>query len=253
MNYIPVFALAFTLIFSSNTYAQTKGKAKTAATTAKPEPVYNIPILKTQADSASYAFGMNMAQSMNRDLGNMNTDLIMRGMQDVFGKKTTLFTEEASYDILMRYSTKVREEKMKEDEAKTQKAIDEGTAFLQQNKTKAGVKTTASGLQYEVIKEGSGTKPTAADTVTVHYRGTLIDGSQFDASYDRNEPLTLALGSVIAGWTEGVQLMSVGSKYKLFIPYELGYGMRGVPPAIPGGSTLIFEIELLAVRPTLSK
>jgi FKBP-type peptidyl-prolyl cis-trans isomerase len=120
-------------------------------------------------------------------------------------------------------------------------------AFLAENQKRPGVKTTASGLQYEVLVQGTGTRPTPNDTITAHYRGTLIDGTEFDNSYKRGEPLTLQLGSVIAGWIEGMQLMPTGSKYKLYIPYQLGYGMN-TTGSIPGGSTLIFEVELLKVN-----
>lgn len=123
-----------------------------------------------------------------------------------------------------------------------------GQAFLAQNAQEPGVMTTASGLQYKVITEGSGARPTATDTVTVHYRGTLIDGTEFDSSYSRGEPISFPLNGVIAGWTEGLQLMTVGSKYMLYIPSELGYGAQGAGAAIPPNSTLIFEVELLAIN-----
>lgn len=200
-------------------------------------------VIKTDADSASYALGTNIAQSLNTDLGDLNTTFIAQGLEDVFNEKPPLFDEPTIFEILSSYSEKIKEQQ-------SQKLIKEGETFLQQNKTKAGVKTTASGLQYEVIKEGTGLKPTAADSVTVHYRGSLLDGTEFDASYDRGEPLTLELDGVIKGWTEGVQLMTVGSKYKFYVPYQLGYGLRGAPPTIPGGSALIFEIELLDVKKT---
>ena len=199
------------------------------------------PVLKNMADSASYALGLNIAQSLNKDLGDMKTDLILQAMKNEFAGKPALFEEETIFSILNGYSAKVREEQ-------AQKVVNEGIAFLEKNKSKAGVKTTASGLQYEVIKEGNGAKPTAQDSVTVNYIGSLIDGTEFDNSFERGEPLTLQLGGVIPGWTEGVQLMNTGSKYKFYIPYELGYGLRGAPPTIPGGSVLVFEIELLEVK-----
>lgn len=125
--------------------------------------------------------------------------------------------------------------------------IEAGQKFLAQNKTKAGVKTTASGLQYEVITEGTGPKPTATETVEVNYMGTLLDGTEFDNSYKRGQPISFPLNRVIAGWTEGLQLMPVGSKFKFYIPYNLGYGLNG-NGAIPGGSTLVFEVELLSIK-----
>lgn len=120
--------------------------------------------------------------------------------------------------------------------------------FLQENANMEGVQTTASGLQYKVITEGSGAKPTASSTVTVHYKGTLVDGTQFDSSYDRGEPTTFPLNGVIAGWTEGLQLMPVGSKYMFYIPPELGYGARGISGVIPPNAVLIFEVELLGIE-----
>jgi FKBP-type peptidyl-prolyl cis-trans isomerase FklB len=136
---------------------------------------------------------------------------------------------------------------MQIEEEKVKPTIDAGNAFLAENKKRPGVKTTASGLQYEVITEGTGIKPTAQDTFVCHYRGTLIDGTEFDASANRGQPLVLPVTSVIRGWTEGLQLMSVGSKYKFYIPYTLGYGPID-NGAIPGGSALIFEVELLDVK-----
>ena len=123
-----------------------------------------------------------------------------------------------------------------------------GDDFLASNKTKAGVKTTPSGLQYKVLSEGSGPRPMATSQVTVHYKGTLLDGKQFDSSYDRGQPATFALNQVIPGWTEGVQLMNVGSKYQFWIPGELAYGQHGSPPTIPPNSTLVFEVELLSFK-----
>ena len=131
---------------------------------------------------------------------------------------------------------------VKMQEEKIKPRIEEGRKFLAQNKLKPGVKTTASGLQYEVITEGQGIKPTAVDTFVAHYRGTLLDGTEFDASYNRGQPLQLGVSQVIRGWTEGLQLMPVGSKYKFWIPYEIAYGVMG-QGQIPGGAMLIFEVE----------
>ncbi len=237
--------ITVTLLFLTAwaSYGQTKTKPKPTTSSPKPvaAPAAQEPALKTLADSASYALGTNIAQNLKHDLGDLNTKLLIRAMEDVFNNGKPLLTEEVAYSTLSSYSEKVQKEK-------SEAVVKAGQAFLEKNKARPEVKTTASGLQYEVIKEGSGAKPTAADSVTVHYRGTLTDGTEFDASYNRNEPLTIQLGQVIRGWTEGVQLMTVGSKYKFYIPYELGYGLRGAPPTIPGGSTLIFEIELLKIK-----
>ncbi len=154
--------------------------------------------------------------------------------------KLPLMDDAAANTCMNNYMTKVQAEKSKP-------RIDSGTAFLAKNKTKPGVNTTASGLQYEVITEGTGIKPTAIDTFVCHYRGTFLDGVEFDASYNRGEPLIYPLNQVIPGWTEGLQLMSVGSKYKFYIPYNLAYGAFDYN-SIPGGSLLIFEMELLDVK-----
>lgn len=230
MKYFFLLAAACLFLFA-NVLAQSK-------TPAAPATVQKDVVLKTESDSASYALGMNIAQSLNQDLGDLNTKLVAQGLQDVFDKKPAKFDEAEIYTILSTYSQKVLQ----------QKADVQQKEFFAQNKGKAGITTTASGLQYEVLKQATGAKPTAQDSVTVHYRGMLPDGTEFDASYEREEPLTIPLGSVIPGWTEGVQLMSVGSKYKFYIPYQLGYGLRGAPPAIPGGSPLVFEIELLDIK-----
>jgi FKBP-type peptidyl-prolyl cis-trans isomerase len=166
--------------------------------------------------------------------------LVSRGINDIFGNKKALLDEAACNNVMNTYMSKMQSEKSKP-------RIDSGNNFLAKNKNKPGVKVTASGLQYEVITEGTGIKPTAADSVTCHYRGTLLSGFEFDNSYNRGEPITFALGGVIPGWTEGLQLMSVGSKYKFYIPYTLGYGAFDYGP-IPGGSMLTFEVELLDVR-----
>jgi FKBP-type peptidyl-prolyl cis-trans isomerase FkpA len=141
---------------------------------------------------------------------------------------------------------KEMEGKMAEAGTKSKKV---GEDFLAGNKSKEGVKTTPSGLQYKVLKEGKGAKPKATDVVKVHYRGTLVDGTEFDSSYKRGEPIEFPLNGVIKGWTEGVQLMTPGSKYQFFIPSELAYGEEGRPPTIPGNSALIFEVELIEVKP----
>lgn len=222
-----------------NAVAQSKTKnitkpTNTAATT-------NTPVLKTLADSASYALGYNIANSLKKDIGDLNTTILTNAIKDAFANKPSIFEEDKAYEIFTAYSQKAKE---KEAEAE----INKGKAFLEKNKLKAGVKTTASGLQYEILKEGSGEKLKVTDSAICHYAGTLIDGFEFDNSYKRGEPLTIAAGSVIKGWTEGLQLMNKGAKYKFYIPYELAYGLRGAPPTIPGGAALIFEVDLLDIK-----
>lgn len=197
--------------------------------------------LKTLNDSASYAIGLSMASFYKQQgIPNLNAALITRACNDVYGNKPTLLNEGSANEIMNRMMTKIQEDKAKP-------TIEAGKAFLAENKKRPGVKTTASGLQYEVITEGTGIKPTTMDTFVCHYRGTLINGTQFDASYDRGQPLVMPMTAVIKGWTEGLSLMPVGSKFKLYIPYTLAYGSFD-NGQIPGGSTLVFEMELLDVK-----
>lgn len=200
-----------------------------------------VTVLKTMDDSASYAAGVSVANFyMQQGIKKFNSALVTRGINDVFGKKPRLLDDQACNSVMNSYMSRMQAEKSKPN-------IETGVKFLAANKTRPGVKSTGSGLQYEVLIEGNGERPTGADSVTCHYRGTLIDGTPVDNSYDRGQPITFALTGVIPGWTEGLQLMSVGSKFKFFIPYNLAYGAFDYN-AIPGGSTLIFEVELLAVK-----
>jgi len=199
------------------------------------------PVLKNISDSASYAIGMSVANFYKQQgVKTINSALVTRAISDVMGGKPTLFDETTANSCMNDYMTRLQSEKSKP-------RMDSGAAFLAKNKLRPEVKTTASGLQYEVIKEGTGEKPGAKDSVTCHYKGSLLDGTVFDSSYDRGQPITFSLGGVIAGWTEGLQLMTPGSKYKLFVPYNLAYGAFDYGP-IPGGSTLVFEVELLDVK-----
>jgi FKBP-type peptidyl-prolyl cis-trans isomerase FklB len=213
--------------------------SKTPKTTTK--PVAQQPVLKTLNDSASYAIGVGLA-SFYRQQGitSLNTTLVSKAINDVLSGKGTLMDENACNMAVMTLVNNIQAERSKP-------TIEAGKAFLAKNKQRPEVKTTASGLQYEVIKEGTGVKPASIDTFVCNYRGTFIDGTEFDNSYKRGEPLVLPVTSVIRGWTEGLQLMSVGSHYKFWIPYNLGYGPMDYN-TIPGGSALIFEVELLEVR-----
>src|SRR5437867_971136 len=202
------------------------------------------PQLKDQKDKVSYSIGLNIGFNLNRQNVQINPDLVAAGIKDAIAGKPQLTTDQIK-EIMATFE-KDMEQKQK---AAGEKNASEGAKFLDENKKKDGVKTTASGLQYKVMKEGNGPQPKATDIVTVNYRGTLINGTEFDSSYKRGEPATFPLNGVIKGWTEGVQLMKVGSKYQLFIPPQLAYGDRAVGPDITSNSTLIFEVELLGVKP----
>jgi FKBP-type peptidyl-prolyl cis-trans isomerase FklB len=195
------------------------------------------PQLKDQNDKVSYSIGVNIGMNLSKAKVSVNPEILAAGIKDAIAGKPQL-TDEQRKDVMTTFE---------KDMQQKQKAL--GEKFLEENKKKEGVKTTASGLQYKVIKEGSGPQPKATDVVTVNYRGTLIDGTEFDSSYKRGEPATFPLDRVIKGWTEGVQLMKVGSKFQLFVPPNLGYGDRAVSPDLPANSTLIFEVELLNVKP----
>jgi len=262
MKKICIAAMISLVGFSAN--AQVKGKTtpvKKPVTAAKPaakptaKPIVKAPVFKSNLDSASYALGINVASSFKSGgLSTINYELLNKGIRDVFaGANPTLTQEQCQQAIETLFEGFGKERAAiakKNEELEKQKympTINEGTAFLAQNKTKAGIKTTASGLQYEVITQGEGAKPAATNKVTVNYKGTLLDGTQFDSSYDRGEPITFGLSQVIPGWTEGVQLMQEGSKYRFFIPYDLAYGGRAAG-SIPPFSTLIFEVELIKVE-----
>ncbi|GAC1425128.1 MAG: FKBP-type peptidyl-prolyl cis-trans isomerase [Flavisolibacter sp.] len=193
--------------------------------------------LKTLNDSVSYAIGLSVAKFYHQQgIKNLNTTLVSKAIMDVFENKKTLLTETQANDAVMHYLN-----------PNLSKTMEAGEKFLADNKKKPGVMTTASGLQYEVLVSGSGPKPGLTDTVIAHYKGTLLDGKEFDNSYKRGEPLTIQVNRVIPGWTEALQLMPTGSKYKLYIPYKLAYGPNDNGP-IPGGSMLTFEVELLSIK-----
>jgi FKBP-type peptidyl-prolyl cis-trans isomerase len=224
---------AFLMLVAASVFAQA---GKVAA-----KPVAAKATLKNLKDSASYAIGLSMATFYKQQgITSLNTALITQAINDVYGNKPTLINDGDANACMNKVMMQVQEDKSKP-------TIEAGKAFLANNKKRPGVKTTASGLQYEIIKEGTGIKPTLADTFVVNYRGTLINGTEFDASYNRGQPLIMPVKQVIPGWTEGLQLMNIGSKYKFYIPYNLAYGPFD-NNQIPGGSTLIFEVELLDVK-----
>jgi FKBP-type peptidyl-prolyl cis-trans isomerase len=237
-----LFAACLFCAISASAQVKKATAPKAAAGTSKaPAAAKPAPALKNLTDSASYAMGISFANFyVQQGFSDINVALVNKAINDVISKKKVLLSNDEANTIMMKYVSQAQE-------AKAKGTIEEGEKFLAQNKTKAGVKTTASGLQYEVIKEGTGPKPLETDTVTVHYAGSLLNGQEFDNSYKRGEPISLPLNGVIRGWTEALQLMPVGSKYKLYIPYQLGYGTQGAG-AIPPGSVLVFEVELIKIN-----
>ena len=208
--------------------------------------------LKTEIDSLSYILGMNVATGMLQQIQSLpgekvNTDLFLNAFSSVLkGEESLVKSNEEAMAFLQGYFGKIEAQESAIQAEKAQEIKKEGEAFLEKNKKRKGVSTTPSGLQYEIITKGSGKKPTAENEVKVHYRGTFIDGAEFDSSYARNEPAVFRLNQVISGWTEALQLMPAGSKWKIYLPYSLGYGEQSMA-SIPAFSTLIFEVELLEV------
>jgi FKBP-type peptidyl-prolyl cis-trans isomerase FklB len=205
--------------------------------------------LKDLKDKVSYSVGLNIGTNFKKQGQELNPDALLAGLKDALGGKTPALNDNEVKETMQAWS------KQMEDKQKVagDKNAAEGTKFLADNKKKEGVKTTASGLQYKVMKEGSGAPPKDTDTVTVNYRGTLINGTEFDSSYKRGQPATFPVNGVIKGWTEALQLMKPSSKYQLFIPADLAYGSRAVGPDITPNSTLVFEVELLEVKPAPSR
>ena len=202
------------------------------------------PQLKDQKDKVSYSIGMQIGFNLARQKVDINPDVLSAGIKDSLAGKPQLTSDQVK-DVMAQFE-KDMEQKQKQLGEKNKT---EGVKFIEENKSKPGVKTTASGLQYKVEKEGTGAQPKATDMVTVNYRGTLIDGTEFDSSYKRGQPATFPVNGVIKGWTEALQLMKKGAKYQLFIPSNLAYGERAMGPDIGSNSTLIFEVELMDVKP----
>lgn len=238
-------AVSVTLMASAPVNAQTKPKPTLKV--VNPAGVIKSPTssLKNSTDSFSYALGINIANNLKQQgIEKISNIAMQKAMDDVFNKRAFLLNDQQCNMVIQQ---KIQANMSKKNEA----VKAQGTAFLAANKKKAGVISLPDGLQYEVIKKGdlSSAMPKLEDTVVAHYAGTLIDGKKFDNSYDRGEPLTIPVGGVIRGWTEVLQLMHIGDKFKVYIPSELGYGDRGAGADIPSGATLIFEMELLAIKP----
>lgn len=215
------------------------------STAAKTQPPLT---LKTQKEKFSYALGMNIGNSMKRQAVDIDPTILARGMRDALAGRKPLMTEEEARAAVMQVQGEVRQKQQEKEKEAASANKKQGDDFLAANKTKEGVVTLPSGLQYKILTEGTGPKPTAADSVVCNYRGTLIDGKEFDSSYKGGQPVTFPVTGVIKGWTEALQLMPVGSKWQLFIPPNLAYGERGAGGDIGPDATLIFEVELLSIE-----
>jgi FKBP-type peptidyl-prolyl cis-trans isomerase FklB len=204
--------------------------------------------LKSQKDKTSYAIGINVGKNIKQLPMGIDPDIFAKGFKDAFSGAKPILSEEEMRTVLAAFQKEITAKQTEIMKSAGDKNKKEGEAFLAENKKKDGVKTLPSGLQYKVIKEGTGKKPKATNTVTTHYQGTLIDGTEFDSSYKRGEPASFPLSGVIPGWTEALQLMKVGSKWQLFVPSKLAYGERGTGPIIGPNATLIFTVELLSIK-----
>jgi FKBP-type peptidyl-prolyl cis-trans isomerase FklB len=248
--------LAAGILILGDASAQTTPPAKTPASptaTAKarrPTTAKSVaaPPLLTQKDKFSYALGMNLGTTLHRQSVPVDPNILARGLKDALAGGKTQLTEEQAKATLMEVQTEMRQKQQEQMQQAGEANKKEGEAFLAANKSKDGVVTLPSGLQYKILTQGKGPKPAASDSVVCNYRGTLIDGTEFDSSYKRGEPATFPVSGVIKGWTEALQLMPVGSKWQLFVPSDLAYGDRAPGPEISPGSTLIFEVELLSIQ-----
>ena len=220
--------------------------AKSGQSTAAKTPA---PLtLKTQKEKFSYALGMNIGNGMHRQGVEIDPNILARGIKDALAGRKSLLTDEEARTVVMQVQNEVRQKQQEKAQAAGATNKKDGDEFLTANKTKPGVVTLPSGLQYKVLTQGTGPKPAATDSVVCNYRGTLINGKEFDSSYKGGKPLTFPVDGVIKGWTEALQLMPVGSKWQLFIPPDLAYGERGAGADIGPDTTLIFEVELLSIE-----
>ena len=201
-------------------------------------------VLKNQKDKVSYIIGMDIGNNLKKQSIDVDPSILVKGVKDALSGAKPLLTEQEIQETMVAFQKEMAAKQ--EQVAKRNKA--EGEAFLAENKKKEGVKTLPSGLQYKVIKAGIGKKPKSTDTVTVHYRGTLINGTEFDSSYKRGQPVSFPVSGVIPGWTEALQLMEEGAKWQLFIPSNIAYGERGAGGVIGPNATLIFEVELVSIQ-----
>jgi FKBP-type peptidyl-prolyl cis-trans isomerase len=218
-----------------------------AADPAKTEAAKPAPAVKLDKAKVSTWIGMDIGQSLSQIKDEIDIKVVEQAIEATLKGEKTALTKEEAMQVRQEFMQQMQAKRVAEQKAMADKNKAEGAKFLAANKAKPGVKTTASGLQYLVEKEGTGPKPKATDTVKVNYLGTKIDGEKFDSSYDRGQPATFPLNGVIKGWSEGLQLMPVGSKYKLFVPADLAYG-ENAPGQIGPNATLVFEVELLGIE-----
>jgi len=206
-------------------------------------------VLKTDKQKQSYAIGLNIGKNMQKDGVEIDSAAMLRGIKDAVAGGKVLMTDEEIKTTLTALAGDLKKKQELKIAAESSANKTAGDAFLAANKSKPGVVALPSGLQYKILKQGDGPKPTTADQVTCNYKGTLLNGKEFDSSYKRGEPATFPVGQVIKGWTEALQLMPVGSKWELYIPADLAYGSKQAGPDITPGSTLVFEVELLSIKP----
>jgi FKBP-type peptidyl-prolyl cis-trans isomerase FklB len=231
---------------ASSGQSSTAAKSSTGAATQHRAAATPL-VLKTDKDKQSYAIGMNIGKSIHRDGVDVDPNILLRGMKDALAGGKTVLTDDEAKAVMMNLQTEVHKQQAEKAQLAGEANKKAGDAFLAANKTKEGVVTLPSGLQYKILTQGTGPKPAATDTVVCNYKGTLLDNTEFDSSYSRKEPLTIPVSGVIKGWTEALQLMPVGSKWQLFIPSDLAYGPQAKGP-IAANSTLIFEVELLSIQ-----
>ena len=206
------------------------------------------PELKDQRDKESYSLGYQFGQGLKAQGLDLNLEVYTSGIRDALGGKTPSLSREEMQKTLSDFQQRITAARQRELQEMSAKNLAAGKAFLEENKKKEGIKTLPTGLQYKVLTEGSGKTPKVTDTVTVHYRGTLINGTEFDSSYKRGQPATIQVKAAIRGWTEALQLMKEGSKWQLFVPPELAYGDRVAGPQVSPNSALIFEVELISIK-----
>ena len=232
--------------------AQTSGSANLPeapkAKTQNPPAGQSASPFKDQKEKVSYALGMNMGTNLRRQGIDVDANILSQGLKDGLAAGKTLMTDDEVESVLTQWSNDMQAKQAERQRQLAETNLKEGEAFLAANKTKPGVVALPSGLQYKILTEGTGPKPTATDQVVCNYRGTLLNGTEFDSSYKRGQPATFPVNGVIRGWTEALQLMPVGSKWQLFIPSSLAYGERAVGRDISPNSTLVFEVELMSIK-----